>query len=73
MRSSNYVLLYMGVKPEHCGLGNAMAQTVIKNVQKKRSTTIGALIKEGKVTQKYVGSKIITSNTYALLEYDLDL
>jgi hypothetical protein len=71
IRSSNYVLLYMGVKPEHCGLGNAMVQTMIKNVQKKRSTAIGALIKEGKVTQGYVYNKIISSNTYALLDYDL--
>lgn len=73
IRSSNYVLLYMGVKPEHRGLGNAMACTIIKNVQKKRATTIGALIKEGKVTQGYVNNKIISSNTYALLEYDLEL
>lgn len=68
IRSSNYVVLYMGVKPEHSGLGNAMAYTMIKNVQKKRATTIGALIKEGKVTQGYVNNKIISSNTYVLLE-----
>lgn len=71
IRSRNYVLLYMGVKPEHYGLGNAMAQTIIKNVQRKRSTSIGALIREGKVTQRYVDSKILSSNTYVLLEYNL--
>ena len=70
-RSSNYVVLYMGVSPEHVGLGNAMGHTLIKNVQRKRATSIGALIKAGKVTQRYVNNKITSSNTYVLLEYDL--
>ena len=71
IRSSNYVILYMGVEPEHYGLGNAMSQTIITNIQKKRATSIGSLIKEGKVTQRYVNNKIVLSNTYALLEYEI--
>lgn len=71
IRSSNYVVLYMGVLPEHRGLGNAMVQTLIRNSQKKRSTTIGALIREGKATQGYVSDKITSSNKYVLLEHGL--
>lgn len=71
IRSSNYVLLYMGVKPKHKGLGNAIAQTMIDKVKVRRATSIGSLIKEGKVTQGYVQDKITSTNTYALLEYDL--
>ena len=70
IRSSNYVLLYLGVKPKHRGLGNAMVQTMIDSVKRKRATSIGSLIKEGKVTQGYVQDKITSSNTYVLLEYD---
>ena len=72
IRCSNYVLLYMGVKPGHYGLGSAMAYPMIKNAKKRRSSTIGALIKEGKVTQRYVKNKINSSYTYVLLECDLE-
>ncbi|MCX7922065.1 MAG: hypothetical protein N3B21_08660 [Clostridia bacterium] len=71
IRSSRYVILYMGVKREHRGLGNAMIQTIMDNVRKKRANTIGALIKEGKVTEGYVADEIISKNTYALLECDV--
>lgn len=67
IRSKNYVILYMGVKKEYRGLGNAMIQTLFKNVQRKRSHTIGALIKEGKATGQYVSNEIISNNTYVLL------
>lgn len=70
IRSSNYVVLYMGVKPEHHGLGNAMTQTIITNLKKRRAASIGALIREGKVTQRYVDNRIVSTNTYVLLEYD---
>lgn len=72
IRSSNYVILYLGVKPEHRGLGNAIGKTIIDQLKLKRATSIGSLIKEGKVTKGY-GFNIITSrNTYALLECKLD-
>lgn len=71
LRSNNYVLLYMGVKPKHKGLGNAIVQTMIGKVKARRSTAIGSLIKEGKVTQGYVHDKIASTNTYALLEIEL--
>lgn len=71
IRSRNYIILYMGVKAEHYGLGNAMAQIMIKNLWKKRATSVGALIKEGKSTQGYAKERMIRSNTYVLLEQDL--
>ncbi len=72
IRCSNYVLLYMGVKPKHRGLGNAMVQTMLNIVKRRRASGIGSLIKEGKVTQGYVSDKIESRNTYVLLEYNLE-
>lgn len=71
IRSKNYVMLYMGVKKEHVGLGNAMTQTIINNLQKRRSTAIGAFIKEGKVTESYGKDTIEGKYKYVLLESSL--
>jgi len=68
IRSGNYVILYMGVKRAHIGLGRAMVQSLTGNVQRKRAHIISALIKEGKVTGQYHAKEIVSSNTYVLLE-----
>ncbi len=58
LKSKNYVMLYLGVKDKHLGLGKAMTQTIIRNVYKKNATSIGAFIKKGKVTEKYAAEKV---------------
>jgi len=61
----------MGVSREHLGLGKAITQTIIENLNKKRATSIGAFIKEGKVTESYVKDKIQSKYRYVLLECNL--
>lgn len=71
IRSANYIMLYMGVSKKHRGLGLAMIHTIIKNVNKKHATAVGALIKEGKITGRYGSDGIESKYKYVLLEYDI--
>lgn len=66
-KSKQYVILYMGVKKQHSGLGLAMINEVIKDIKSKKAYLIGALIKSGKVTAKYINEEIIKQNEYVLL------
>ncbi|PKM52659.1 MAG: hypothetical protein CVV02_00555 [Firmicutes bacterium HGW-Firmicutes-7] len=67
-RSDVYIMLYMGVKKEHLSLGNAITQTIIERLKKKKAFCYGALIKEGKVTEHYVEDKIKEQYEYLLYE-----
>lgn len=67
----NYVMLYMGVLPQHRGLGKAIAQTVIGQVRRQRVTAIGALIHLGKETEKYAGHVLKGRCEYLLFEKKL--
>lgn len=73
VRSANYVMLYMGVKKEHKGLGKAMIRPIIRNIYFKRATAIGALIQEGKPTEHYVEDSIHSKYKYVLLEKNVQL
>jgi len=66
LRSGNYVSLYMGVKKEHRGLGKALTQKIIRNLYIRRSRCVGALITEGKTTEKYGEERIGQKITYVL-------
>ena len=68
---SRYVMLYMGVDREHKGLGKAVAQTIIDRLRQKRSASIGALIHEGKVTERYAEDMIEGKYRYMLFEKHL--
>ena len=71
IRSSNYVSLYMGVEKQHRGLGKALTQKIIENVYKRRSGCIGALITEGKITEKYAEEQIGEKCRYVLYEKEI--
>jgi GNAT superfamily N-acetyltransferase len=71
IRSSNYVSLYMGVKKEHRGLGRALSQKLIESLRIRRSTCIGALITEGKVTENFGKEYTIGKSLYVLFEREL--
>lgn len=62
----DYVMLYMGVEPEHRGLGKALVQSVINVFSENGLPSIGALQIDGKVTQHYVDEKISQRYEYAL-------
>ncbi|MGQ7462159.1 hypothetical protein ACTGZQ_06385 [Streptococcus suis] len=70
-RAKRYILLYLGVKPGHLGLGSALSFPVYQSVQKRKALTIGALIHQGKVTQNYAPELQEKRRSYALYRLDL--
>ena len=72
IRSSNYVMLYLGVDSNHKGLARAVTYEIIENLKKKRSKCIGALIKDGNINANYAKDKLEDKYEYVLLEYELD-
>lgn len=71
IRSKNYCLLYMGVKPEHKGLGRPLVYEMSEFVKKKNSTSIGALQGENRKTNEYAKEKIDDIYTYGILEKNI--
>ena len=71
IRSSNYISLYMGVEKQHRGLGKALSQKIIENVYIRRAGCIGALITEGKITEKYAEEQIGEKSRYVLYEKEI--
>lgn len=67
----DYVMLYMGVLPEHRGLGKALVQSIIEELAKNGLPSIGALQKEGKITRDYVSELIQDRYEYVLLKLDI--
>ena len=47
---TEYVIPYMGVAPEHAGLGNALAELLRQELMRRNARSISALIRDGKVT-----------------------
>jgi len=70
-RCDNYILLYIGVDEKHLGLGSALSQAMFESLRKKRASSIGALIKKGKVSEKYIEKKILYQREYLLFEKNL--
>lgn len=68
---SEYVMLYMGVEPEHRGLGKALVQTIINELSNSGLPSIGALQMDGKITQNYVSEKITQRYEYALYNKEI--
>jgi len=66
-KSKQYIVTYMGVKRAHSGLGLAMVNEVIEDIKAKNAYPVGALIKKGKATAKYINEEIIKQNEYVLL------
>ena len=67
-KPKRYVMLYMGVDQSHKGLGKAIVYTIMKNMEKNHLPSIGALTKDGKVTQSYFAESVIERYEYVLLE-----
>ena len=66
-----YVMLYMGVDRQHTGLGKAIVQSIILELKKSGLTSIGALTRDGKITQNYVEDMIKDRYEYVLLEKNI--
>ena len=70
-KCGNYIHLYVGVDEEHLGLGSALSQAVFEEMRKRKASSVGALIKKGKVSEKYVDDKVLYQREYLLFEKDL--
>jgi len=67
-----YVMLYMGVDAGHRGLGKAIVYSIMKELEANRLPSIGALARDGKVTQTYVIEEATSIYEYVLLEHSLE-
>ncbi len=69
--ADEFILLYLGVKKGHAGLGLAMTQLIVDEMIKREIKIIGALIQDGKVTGNYFSNCIVDVNEYVLLHKPL--
>lgn len=67
-KPQRYVMLYMGVDSAHTGLGKAMVYSIMKELKQSGLPSIGALARDGKVTQNYAHEEITDVYEYVLLE-----
>ncbi len=66
-----YVMLYIGAKREHRGVGSAMIGSVIEELKTNGCVSIGALQRDGNKSQRYATELIEKKYEYVLLEKDL--
>ena len=58
----------MGVDQNHRGLGKAIVYAIMKELMASGLPSIGALARDGKVTQEYVSEEVTNVYEYVLLE-----
>lgn len=66
-----YVMLYMGVDQNHRGLGKAIVYAIMKELMASGLPSIGALARDGKVTQDYAHDEVTDVYEYVLMEREL--
>lgn len=71
LHCSDYVLLYMGVEPEHQGLGKALTHAIMAELAKKGAVSIGALIRQGNVNYNYADEVMEDRYRYVFMEKPL--
>ncbi len=71
-KPKEYVMLYMGVDQNHRGLGKAIVYSIMTELIKSKLPSIGALARDGKVTQNYAEELIEQRYEYVLLEENLN-
>lgn len=69
--NKSFVAQYIGVRPEHKGLGKAIMYTILEEAKKCNGKIVGALIEENKVTGKYFDDAITNKYNYVLLEKEI--
>lgn len=66
-KPQKFIMLYMGVLPEHKGLGKAISYAIMKELKQNGKPSISALIRDGNINQKYVEEDITAYYEYVLL------
>lgn len=64
----DYVMLYMGISPKHHGMGKAVTEAVRRELVKNGASSVGALIRSGKINGGYYSSQAKFEYEYALFE-----
>ncbi|MBR6627757.1 MAG: hypothetical protein IKL04_07260 [Lachnospiraceae bacterium] len=67
-KPDKYIMLYMGVRSVHRGLGKALVGSIMEELRSSGLPSIGALARDGKITQKYGEEHIQQCYEYVLLE-----
>lgn len=67
-KPSEYSIPYMGVAPEHAGLGNALSELLKQDLCRKNCTSVSALIHDGKVTGGFYKILLTHQSEYVLME-----
>lgn len=67
-KPKKYVMLYMGVDRNHTGLGKAIVQSIVDELIHNGLPSIGALARDGKISQRYAEEMIESQYEYVLLE-----
>ena len=70
-KPKRYVMLYMGVDQQHRGLGIALVYAIMKELMASGLPSIGALMRDGKLTQTYANGDIVDVYEYVLLERNI--
>lgn len=68
IRPKEYVLLYMGVMPEHRGIGMALTHSIMAELAKKQVPSIGALIRQGNPNYDYAKEYMTGRYEYVYLD-----
>ena len=71
IRAPRYIVMYLGVLPEHSGLGRALVRPLAVSAFLRGAKVIGALAREDKVTAKYGQELIRKQYRYGMFERDL--
>lgn len=67
----SYVMLYMGVDPNHRGLGKALTEAIRRELKEKHVPSVGALIRSENCNRDYVAQLIDFEFEYVLLKRTL--
>ena len=70
-KPKEYVMLYMGADQEYKGLGSSLVYSIINELKESNLPSIGALARDGKVSQNYANDLIDNIYEYVLLEREL--
>ena len=71
-KPKEYIMLYMGVDQKHKGLGKAIVYSIMTELMKSELPSIGALTRDGKITQNYVEELIKDRYEYVLMELKIN-
>lgn len=70
-KPNEYIMLYMGVDRAHRGLGKALLGAIVEELKNIGLPSIGALIRDGKITNTYGREIVYKQYEYVLMECDI--